>query len=78
MVIFVFHGPAVADFLKYPSWWLALATAQVDALSVGSLAGFLFCGLALDLDDRPDAGEVHLKRRDCDVADASDVDAPVA
>ena len=78
MVVFVFYGPAVADFLKYPSWWLALATAQVDALSVCLLAGFLFCGLALDLDDRPDAGEVHLQWCDWDVADASDVDAPMA
>lgn len=78
MVIFVFHRPAVADFLQYPCRRLALAAAQVDALSVGSFAGFLFCGLALDLGDRPDAGEVHLQWCDWDVADASDVDAPVA
>lgn len=78
MVIFVFHSPAIADFSQYPCRWLALAAAQVDALSVGSLACFLFCGLSLYLDHRPDAGEVHLQRRDWDVADASDVDAPVA
>lgn len=77
MVIFVFHSPAFADFLQYPRWRLALAAAQVDALPVGSLTGFLFCGLAMDLGDRPDAGEVHLQWRDRDVADASDIDASV-
>ena len=51
MVIFVFHGPAVAHFLQDPCWWFVLATAQVNALSVGSLASFLFCGLTLDLRD---------------------------
>jgi hypothetical protein len=74
-VIFVFYSPAVANFLQYPRWWLAVAAAQVDALPVGLLAGFLFCGLTMDLGDRPDAGEVHLQGRDRDVADASDIDA---
>jgi hypothetical protein len=49
MVIFIFHSPAGANFLQYPRRWLALAAAQVNALSVGSLAGFLFCRLTMDL-----------------------------
>jgi hypothetical protein len=51
VVIFVFYSPAVANFLQYPRWWLAVAAAQVDALPVGLFTGFLFCGLTMDLGD---------------------------
>lgn len=77
-MVFIFYAPSIANSLEYSLWLLALATAQVDALSVSLLARFLLGGLSVDLCDRSDIGEVYLHCSDADVTHTSDIYASVA